>query len=164
VVPDASIDDIEHLRYGIRQRPGPKNSLGLVKFLFPNEYDVYMHSTPDLNLFNLTRRDKSHGCVRLQDAAQMAVWVLQGEGGDWDADKVSAAMNGSNDNRTYNLKTPLPVVITYMTANADEDGTVHFFDDIYGYDKELDAALAKGMPYEQAPVKINPKLTPGETE
>ena len=164
VVTGASIDDVEHLRYGIRQRPGPKNSLGLVKFLFPNEYDVYMHSTPELNLFNLTRRDKSHGCVRLQDAAQMAVWVLQGEGGDWDADKVSAAMNGTNDNRTYNLKTPLPVVITYMTANADEDGTVHFFDDIYGYDKELDAALAKGMPYEQAPVKINPKLTPGETE
>jgi len=73
-------------------------------------------------------------------------------------------MNGTNDNRTYNLKTPLPVVITYMTANADEDGSVHFFDDIYGYDKELEAALAKGMPYEQAPVKINPKLTPGETE
>ena len=62
------------------------------------------------------------------------------------------------------VKTPLPVVINYLTANADEDGSVHFFNDIYGYDKELEAALTKGIPYEQATVKINPKLTPGETE
>jgi murein L,D-transpeptidase YcbB/YkuD len=94
----------------------------------------------------------------------MAVWVLQGEGGDWDEQKVSDAMNGSDDNRTINLKTTLPVTITYMTANADEDGTVHFFDDMYGYDKQLEAAIAKGMPYEEAPVKINPKLAPGETD
>ena len=68
----------------VRQRPGPKNSLGLVKFMFPNEYDVYMHSTPEMNLFNLTRRDRSHGCIRLNDAEAMANWVLQGQG-DWDA-------------------------------------------------------------------------------
>ena len=164
VVTSFTADDIEHQRYSVRQKPGPKNSLGLVKFLFPNEYDVYMHSTPELNLFNLTRRDRSHGCVRLEHADQMAVWVLQGENGDWDADKVSEAMNGSNDNKTVALKTTLPVVLTYLTANADEDGTVHFFNDIYGYDKELETALAKGMPYSQATVKINPKLTPGETE
>ncbi len=164
VVTSFTADDIEHQRYSVRQKPGPKNSLGLVKFLFPNEYDVYMHSTPELNLFNLTRRDRSHGCVRLEHADQMAVWVLQGENGDWDADKVSEAMNGSNDNKTVALKTTLPVVLTYLTANADEDGTVHFFNDIYGYDKELETALAKGMPYSQVAVKINPKLTPGETE
>ncbi len=163
VVTSVSADDVEHQRVSIRQKPGPKNSLGLVKFLFPNEYDVYMHSTPELNLFDLTRRDRSHGCVRLQHADQMATWVLQGQG-DWDADKVSEAMNSGEDNKTINLKTTLPVVLTYMTGMADEDGSVHFFDDIYGYDKELDAALAKGMPYNQAPVKINPKLTPGETE
>jgi len=164
VVTNFTVDDIAHQRYSVRQKPGPKNSLGLVKFLFPNEYDVYMHSTPELNLFNLTRRDRSHGCVRLEHADQMAVWVLQGESGDWDADKVSQAMNGTNDNRTVALKTTLPVVLTYLTANADEDGTVHFFNDIYGYDKELEAALDKGMPYSKATVKINPKLTPGETE
>jgi murein L,D-transpeptidase YcbB/YkuD len=164
VVTSFTADDIAHQRYSVRQKPGPKNSLGLVKFLFPNEYDVYMHSTPELNLFNLTRRDRSHGCVRLEHADQMAVWVLQGENGDWDADKVSQAMNGTNDNKTVGLKTTLPVVLTYLTANADEDGTVHFFNDIYGYDKELETALAKGMPYSQAAVKINPKLTPGETE
>jgi murein L,D-transpeptidase YcbB/YkuD len=173
VVTSYTASDLEHLRYSVRQRPGPKNSLGLVKFLFPNEYDVYMHSTPELNLFGLARRDKSHGCVRLQHADQMALWVMQGDqpanmdptsSNAWDADRVDQAMNGDNNNKTYNLKTPLPVVIAYLTANADEDGSMHFFNDIYGYDKELEAALAKGRPYERAPMKINPKLTPGETE
>jgi L,D-transpeptidase YcbB len=170
VVTNYTVSDLEHSRYSIRQRPGPKNSLGLVKFLFPNEYDVYMHSTPELMLFGLARRDKSHGCVRLQHADQMALWVLHGDQSDpdaengWDADKIDVAMTGDLNNKTVNLKTPLPVVITYLTANADEDGTTHFFNDIYGYDKELEAALAKGRPYERAEVKINPKLTPGETE
>jgi murein L,D-transpeptidase YcbB/YkuD len=169
-VVSATLDDLEHVRVGLRQKPGPKNSLGLVKFLFPNEYDVYMHSTPELPLFDLTRRDRSHGCVRLQHADQMALWVLGNDQPDpgsqtkWDADSIREAMNGDDNNRTYNLKTPLPVVITYLTAMADEDGTTHFYDDIYGYDKELEAALAKGRPYERAPTKINPKLTPGETE
>ena len=158
-------DDLQHSRLQVRQKPGAGNSLGLVKFLFPNEYDVYMHSTPEMNLFNLTRRDKSHGCVRLNDAEKMANWVLSKEG-DWDADKIHAAMFGGDNknNRQVTLKTPLPVVITYLTANADEDGTMHFFDDIYGYDKQLDAALAKGRPYEKAPVKVNPHLPPGGTD
>jgi murein L,D-transpeptidase YcbB/YkuD len=164
VVNDYSADDLAHLKYSVRQKPGPKNSLGLVKFLFANEYDVYMHSTPELNLFDLTRRDRSHGCVRLQHADQMAAWVLNGQG-DWDADKVTEAMTSTTeDNKTVNLKTTLPVVLTYLTANVDEDGSVHFFDDIYGYDKELYDALAKGRPYAQGEAKINPKLTPGETE
>jgi murein L,D-transpeptidase YcbB/YkuD len=153
----------------VRQLPGPKNSLGLVKFMFPNEYDVYMHSTPEINLFGLTRRDRSHGCIRLNDAEKMADWVLDGQG-DWDEDSIHDAMYGPGDgsdpvnNKHVGLKTPLTVNITYLTANADEDGTMHFFNDIYGYDQQLEAALAKGRPYEQAPIKINPKLTPGETE
>ena len=163
VVTGYTAHDIEHLRYIVRQKPGPQNSLGLVKFLFPNEYDVYMHSTPELPLFNLTRRDRSHGCVRLEHADQMAEWVLQGQG-DWDADKISDAMNGDKDNKTVNLKTTLPVIIGYFTATADEDGSIHFFSDLYGYDKALDAALDKGIPYESAPKKINPTLVPGETE
>ncbi len=170
VVTEYTAHDLEHARYNVRQRPGPKNSLGLVKFLFPNEYDVYMHSTPELPLFELSRRDKSHGCVRLQHADQMALWVLGGDQPDpelqtkWDTDSISEAMNGDDNNKTYNLKKPLPVVITYLTANADEDGTVHFFNDIYGYDKQLEDALAKGRPYERAPVKINTTLQAGETE
>jgi murein L,D-transpeptidase YcbB/YkuD len=170
VVTDFTVHDIEHLKYNVRQLPGPKNSLGLVKFLFPNSYDVYMHSTPELYLFGLYKRDRSHGCVRLQHADQMALWVLHGDQSDpdaengWDADKVDLAMTGDMNNRTYNLKTPLPVVIAYFTAMPDEDGTTHFFNDIYGYDKDLEAALAKGRPYERDEVKINPKLVPGETE
>ncbi len=114
VVTNFTVHDIEHLRYSVRQLPGPKNSLGLVKFLFPNSYDVYMHSTPELYLFGLTRRDRSHGCVRLQHADQMALWVLHGDQSDpdaengWDADKVDLAMTGDMNNRTVNLKTPLP--------------------------------------------------------
>ena len=188
-------DDLEHSRYLVRQKPGPKNSLGLVKFMFPNEYDIYMHSTPEINLFNLARRDRSHGCVRLNDAEKMANWVLEGQG-DWDANKIHEAMFGQplqgddtdagvaarqhsssaadsgpsstssevKDNKQVNLKTQLPVVLTYLTANADEDGTMHFFNDIYGYDKNLNDELAKPRPYDRKPVKINPKLTPGETE
>jgi murein L,D-transpeptidase YcbB/YkuD len=170
VVTKFTVHDLEHLRYNVRQMPGPKNSLGLVKFLFPNTYDVYMHSTPELYLFGLWRRDRSHGCVRLQHADQMALWVLHGDQSDpdaengWDADKIDVAMTGDLNNRTVNLKTPLPVVIGYFTAMPNEDGTTHFFNDIYGYDKDLEVALAKGRPYERAEMKINPKLVPGETE
>lgn len=158
-----SAADIEHNRYLVREKPGPKNSLGLVKFMFPNEYDVYMHSTPELNLFNLTRRDRSHGCVRLEHADQMAEWVLQGQG-DWDADKVAAAMKDeTKNNHTVALKTQLPVVIFYLTAMPDEDGTTHFYNDIYGYDKQLQDILDKGMPYPSSPAKVNPHVAPGET-
>jgi murein L,D-transpeptidase YcbB/YkuD len=162
-------NDLEHGRYSVRQRPGPKNSLGLVKFMFPNEYDVYMHSTPEMNLFSLSRRDRSHGCIRLNDAEKMANWVLEDQG-DWDEDSIHEAMYGPPDggepqnNKQVGLKTPLTVNITYLTANGDEDGTMHFFNDIYGYDKQLETALAAGRPYKQDAVKINPKLTPGETE
>jgi len=169
VVSGASVDDIEHLRFAIRQKPGARNSLGLVKFLFPNEYDVYMHSTPELSLFSLFRRDRSHGCIRLQHADQMAVWVLQGDHpndkDDWDLKSVTRRMTDETaDNRTVGLKTPLPVVITYLTAVGDEDGSMHFFADIYGYDRELEATLAKGRPYEEAPVKVNSKLPLGDTD
>jgi murein L,D-transpeptidase YcbB/YkuD len=164
-----TLDDLEQGRFQVRQKPGPKNSLGLVKFMFPNEYDIYMHSTPEMRLFDLTRRDRSHGCVRLNDAEKMADWVLDGQG-DWDEDKIHEAMFGGedgtqpDDNQQVGLKTPLPVSITYLTANADEDGTMHFFADIYGYDQQLENALAKSRPYAEQPVKINPKLIPGETE
>jgi murein L,D-transpeptidase YcbB/YkuD len=158
-------DDLAHSKFMIRQKPGAGNSLGLVKFLFPNEYNVYMHSTPEMNFFNLTRRDKSHGCIRLNDAEKMADWVLRTENGDWTSDKIHAAMFNNAPggmNRQVTLQTTLPVSVTYLTATADEDGTIHFFDDIYGYDKQLNAALAKGRPYKKDPVKVNPSATLGE--
>ena len=141
-------DVLERLRSGqlaIRQRPGPKNSLGLVKFLFPNEYNVYMHGTPATELFEKSRRDFSHGCIRVQDPVGLAVWVLH-DMPEWTQDRIIAAMNGDHPVQV-NLARPIPVLIVYGTAVVPEDGEVHFFEDIYGYDAELEAVLAKGYPY-----------------
>ena len=155
----ATAAQVEHGQVAVREKPGPKNSLGLVKFMFPNEYDIYLHSTPQPELFERTRRDFSHGCVRVQHPDQLAVWVLQhgGVDGDWDLEHVQEAMNSGSDNRTISLKKPLSIVIFYLTANVEEDGDVHFFDDLYGYDKELEAVLAKGRPYPSMQQKVNPK-------
>ena len=147
----------------VREKPGPKNSLGLVKFMFPNQYDIYLHSTPAVSLFERTRRDFSHGCIRVQKPADLAVWVLEGQGGDWDLGKVQEAMNSGPDNRTVSLKTPLPIVIFYLTAIVAEDGQVNFFDDIYGYDSEMQKVFEKGPPYPVKPTPIEPKTKPGDT-
>jgi murein L,D-transpeptidase YcbB/YkuD len=151
----------------VRERPGPKNSLGLVKFMFPNQYDVYLHSTPATELFNRTRRDFSHGCVRVQEPAQLAAWLLEGQddkdGQPWTLEKVEEAMDSGPDNHQVNLKTPVPIVIFYMTAEVEEDGHVHFFDDIYGYDADLEKVLEKGPPYPIKPDPTAPKLKPGDT-
>jgi murein L,D-transpeptidase YcbB/YkuD len=165
-VVQASAAQVEHFGVNVREKPGPKNSLGLVKFMFPNEYDIYLHSTPQPELFERTRRDFSHGCVRVQKPADLAVWVLAHGGVDdgWDLDKVTDAMQNGPDNHQVNLKTPIPIVIFYLTANVADDGEVHFFDDIYGYDKELDAVLAKGMPYPSTQQKVNPKASPEGTQ
>ena len=146
----------------VREKPGPKNSLGLVKFIFPNQYDIYLHSTPAVSLFEQTRRDFSHGCIRVQKPADLAVWVLQDQGG-WDAEKVQAAMNSGPDNRTVSLKTPLPIVIFYLTATVGEDGQTYFFDDIYGYDSRMQKVFAKGPPYPVKPDPAAPKPKPGDT-
>jgi murein L,D-transpeptidase YcbB/YkuD len=129
----------------IRQIPGPKNSLGLVKFIFPNSYSVYMHDTPAQEFFAKSRRDFSHGCIRLEKPADLAVWVLRDNPG-WGMDRVRAAMNGS-PNQQVNLAHPIPVLILYGTVIVNEDGLVHFYDDIYGHDAALEKALAKGYPY-----------------
>jgi L,D-transpeptidase YcbB len=147
----------------VREKPGPKNSLGLVKFIFPNQYDIYLHSTPAVSLFERSRRDFSHGCIRVQKPADLAVWVLQGQGGDWDLEKVQDAMNSGPDNKTVSLKTLLPIVIFYLTATVAEDGQAHFFDDIYGYDSEMQKVFSKGPPYPVKPEPVVPKTKPGDT-
>jgi L,D-transpeptidase YcbB len=147
----------------VREKPGPKNSLGLVKFIFPNQYDIYLHSTPAVSLFDRSRRDFSHGCIRVQKPDDLAAWILGTQGGDWDLEKVQAAMNSGPDNRTVSLKTPLPIVIFYATAWVEEDGHVHFFDDIYGYDAEMDKVLAKGPPYPIKPEPVVSKTKQGDT-
>ena len=146
----------------VREKPGPKNSLGLVKFIFPNQYDIYLHSTPAVSLFDRPRRDFSHGCIRVQKPVDLAAWVLQDQG-DWDLDKVQEAMNNGSDNKTVSLKTPLAITIFYLTGIVEDDGQVHFFDDIYGYDSEMQKVFAKGPPYPVKPEPIVPKTKPGET-
>jgi L,D-transpeptidase YcbB len=141
-------DILAQLRAGklyIRQLPGPKNSLGLVKFIFPNSSNVYMHDTPAQEFFAKSRRDFSHGCVRLEKPADLALWVLH-ENPGWDMERVRAAMNGT-PNQQVNLAHPIPVLIVYGTAVVTEDGIVHFYDDIYGHDAALEKTLAKGYPY-----------------
>ena len=141
-------DELGQLRAGklfIRQKPGPQDSLGLAKFIFPNNFDVYFHDSPEHELFSQSRRDFSHGCVRLERPADLAVWVLRNNAG-WDAARVHAAMYGEKTEQV-NLAHPIPVLIVYATVIVTEDGVVHFYDDIYGHDAELEKVLEKGYPY-----------------
>ena len=107
---------------------------------------VYLHSTPAQQLFGQSRRDFSHGCIRVEKPAELAAWALQGRP-EWTVEKVRAAMNTGKDNVQVNLPQPIPVLILYVTAVPAPDGTVLFFDDIYGHDADLRKALAKGYPY-----------------
>ena len=151
VVTSATISDdvLEQLRAGklvVRQKPGPKNSLGLVKLIFPNQYNVYLHSTPAQQLFSQVRRDFSHGCIRVEKPEELTEWALRNNQ-NWTLAAVHTAMQEGEDDVQVKLATPIPVLILYGTAVAEEDGTVHFFDDLYGHDAELKALLAKGYPY-----------------
>ena len=137
-------------KYFVRQKPGPTNALGLIKFMFPNTYSVYLHSTPSTELFSRSRRDFSSGCIRLEKPAELANFLLRNQldgQQPWTLALVQKAMDSGKDNRQVNLATKIPVLILYVTAVAEEDGTVHFFDDIYGHDQRLNALLAKGPPY-----------------
>ena len=127
-------------RLRIRQRPGPRNSLGLVKFVFPNDANVYLHGTPAQTLFSLPRRDFSHGCVRVADVAGLTQWVLS-DLPEWTPDRILEAMNGDKPLRV-NLARPIRVILFYVTAVVTPaDGAVHFVEDIYGHDTRLDAYL-----------------------
>jgi murein L,D-transpeptidase YcbB/YkuD len=141
-------EEIQLLRAGklsVRQRPGPKNALGSVKFMFPNTYLVYLHDTPKTELFSRSRRDFSYGCIRVQDPPALAAWVLESKP-EWTPERIQAAMNGEKSVQV-NLSSPIPVLILYATARVDEEGRVDFYDDIYGHDTRLAQALAKGYPY-----------------
>jgi len=115
----------------IRQKPGPKNSLGLVKFLFPNNFNIYLHDTPAKSLFQQTDRAASHGCIRLEKPAEMAQWVL-----GWDASRVQNAMENGPDNTSVRVPKKIPVYIVYFTAYV-RDGRLYFGDDVYNRDNSL---------------------------
>ncbi|HEY8551579.1 MAG TPA: L,D-transpeptidase family protein [Vicinamibacterales bacterium] len=136
----AALADLRRGRLRLRQRPGPHNSLGLIKFDFPNDQNVYMHGTPAKELFSRTRRDFSHGCVRLEHPAEMAEWVLGREPG-WSRERIDAAM-AAGPTRYVALSEPIRVILYYLTAVVMTDGSVHFADDIYRHDARLDRALA----------------------
>jgi L,D-transpeptidase YcbB len=139
----ATAENVALLRGGalrLRQRPGPRNALGLVKFVFPNDAAVYMHGTPAQELFSRTRRDFSHGCVRLEDPVALAEWLLRDQPA-WSREQILAAMSGSAPRRV-NLTRPVRVVLYYVTASVSPDGVVHFAEDIYRHDARLDRALA----------------------
>ena len=121
----------------IRQRPGGKNALGLVKFLFPNDFNIYLHDTPAKSLFAKTDRAASHGCIRLEKPAELAQWVL-----GMDAGQVQEAMNNGSDNHSVRIPRKLPVYIVYFTAYY-RDGELYFGDDIYGRDDALEKQVVE---------------------
>ena len=124
----------------LRQRPGKGNALGKVKFIFPNKSDVYLHDTPSVSLFGRSRRDLSHGCVRVAHPQELAEFVLKNEG-DWNTGSIVKAMNGRN--RRVILKNSIPVLFLYNTAFFDENNKLAFYTDIYGQDSKLLDALKK---------------------
>jgi len=147
-VSDDTLRRLRSLQLTVRQKPGTSNALGLVKFLFPNDNNVYLHDTPSQSHFAYARRDYSNGCIRVEDPAALAAWALQ-----WDAEKVQKAMKGDHNDDYVRPARPIPVRILYITAVANENGDVRFLDDIYGHDVQLTAALEQRIT-RQAPAKV----------
>jgi len=147
-VDDALLARLRALELLVRQVPGPKNALGLIKFNFPNQYDIYMHDTPATELFTMSRRDFSHGCIRLENPEELAAWVLRDTQG-WTPERIHEAVEGG---KTFEVRLahPIPVLIVYATAVPAAHGEVHFLKDIYGLDAQLETLLAKGYPYGSA--------------
>ena len=140
-----NLDQVAAGRLYLRQKPGDKNSLGLAVFIFPNTENIYMHGTPAQSLFSRARRDFSHGCIRLEDPARLAQWVLRNDK-EWTPARIEAAMHGSRPTRV-NLKPKLKVILFYDTAYVNSQGVVQFAEDYYGHDAKLEKALAGGYPY-----------------
>ncbi len=145
IAADPGYMDRENLEYfsdggvrRIRQKPGPKNALGFVKFLFPNDFNIYLHDTPNHELFNKDVRAFSHGCIRVEHPVELAQWVL-----GWDAAKIQDAMDNGKDNTTVKLPKKIPVYITYGTAFM-RDGQLSFGNDLYHRDDKLVKAAASG--------------------
>jgi murein L,D-transpeptidase YcbB/YkuD len=118
----------------IRQKPGPTNSLGLVKFVFPNDHNIYFHDTPSKGLFQFPKRTFSHGCIRLAEPAKLAEYLLRNDP-EWTTKKISAAMHAGRE-QWVQLDTPIPVSLTYFTAWVDQEGNLQLRQDVYGLDKK----------------------------
>jgi murein L,D-transpeptidase YcbB/YkuD len=119
----------------VRQRPGPNNALGKVKFLFPNRFNVYLHDTPSRSLFSRSVRTFSHGCIRVEKPVDLAEYLLREDPG-WTRRKIESVL-GDGRERWLAVPRPLPVHIAYWTAWVDASGAVQFRDDVYGRDRVL---------------------------
>jgi murein L,D-transpeptidase YcbB/YkuD len=129
---------------GLRQPPGPTNPLGQLKFMFPNDFNIYLHDTPAGHLFAKEERLFSHGCIRIEKPFELAVYLLRDDP-KWSPEALQAAID-SGENKSISLSRPLPVHILYWTAWVDGDGTVELRRDVYGHDVRLEEALAAEPP------------------
>jgi len=136
-----NIDSLASGLLRLRQRPGPDNSLGLVKFVLPNAFNVYLHATPAHELFGRSRRAFSHGCIRVSDPVGLAEYVFHDQPEPWSRERIERAMQEGGDSQRVTLARPIRVFIVYGTAMASEAGKVLFFEDIYGHDRRLEALL-----------------------
>ena len=140
-IPWATVTARDMARYKIRQNPGPNNALGTVKFMFPNQFNVYLHDTPSHGLFGRTKRTFSHGCIRVSQPAELASYILGGEEGGWGIEKVNDVI-AAGERKVVRLDEPLPVYILYRTVMVDSDSEeVLFLRDVYGRDALLEKAL-----------------------
>jgi len=119
----------------VRQKPGKNNSLGLVKFMFPNSHNIYLHDTPSKSLFEKDSRAFSHGCVRVGKPRDLAITLLKDDP-DWTPERIDKAMNAGKET-SYTLKNKIPVYIGYFTAWVGENGEINFYEDIYNRDQRL---------------------------
>jgi murein L,D-transpeptidase YcbB/YkuD len=129
--------------FHIRQKPGPRNALGTTLFMFPNPHNVFIHDTPIRSIFNLEDRFFSHGCVRVENPWKFAIFLLQNnkDGGEWTEERIRRIVEKRDPQQRVNLKTPIPVHITYLTAWAENNGDVHFRKDAYKRDPALRVAM-----------------------
>ncbi len=141
-VTSANLAAVARGQMRIRQRPGTRNPLGDIKFVLPNNMNIYLHHTSTVRLFQRPRRDFSHGCIRVEEPVKLARFVLEDQP-EWTEERIMKAMEG-NKTRTLRLTTPVPVVIFYSTVIVEDDGRVLFLPDIYEHDKPLDQALRPG--------------------
>jgi murein L,D-transpeptidase YcbB/YkuD len=148
--------NMERVGGGIRQKPGPGNALGKVKFIFPNSFNMYFHDTPSKSLFGQDKRAFSHGCIRLSEPQKMAEWLLRNDK-DWTTEKIVSAMNQTTE-KGVKIKDPVPVFIIYYTSWVDSDGDLNFRDDVYQHDSELSRKMFTGTPVKEKPA-TDPAIT-----
>ena len=144
--PAAVLKGLASGKFRLVQKGGSRNALGRVKFPFSNPFELYLHDTPTRSAFASSRRDLSHGCIRLERPADLAAWVLK-DNPDWTPAKIEAEMAADGPPRKVPLPAKIQVLIIYGTATVDGAGLLYFYDDIYGNDKRLAQALEAGYPY-----------------